>query len=253
MRELTALGGQAALVANEVFAAANSIFISLPTSEIAASVLDAVSVPLNGKTIIDTTTGEPEQMAALGQRLSARGARYLDATIAGSSAQLRVGKVIVMVGGDAETVATCDELFRCFASRCFHVGPVGAGARMKLVINLLLGLNRAVLAEGLCFAERCGVDPHQTLEVLREGPAYSRVMDTKANKMLDGDFTPQTRLSQNGKDVGLILSAREQAGATLSLSTLHEELLSSLVRSGFGDLDNSAITKAFQGIPAPPG
>lgn len=86
MRELTALGGQAALVANEVFAAANSIFISLPTSEIAASVLDAVSVPLNGKTIIDTTTGEPEQMAALGQRLSARGARYLDATIAGSSA-----------------------------------------------------------------------------------------------------------------------------------------------------------------------
>ena len=245
-RELTALGGRAVMHAADVFAAADTVVVSLPTSEIAATVLDAVSVSLTGKTIIDTTTGEPDQMAALGLRLSARGARYLDATIAGSSAQVRAGEVILMVGGDAETVAACDELFRTFASRSFHVGPEGSGARMKLVVNLVLGLNRAVLAEGLCFAERCGVDPRQALEVLRAGPAYSRVMDTKANKMLDGDFTPQARLAQHGKDVRLILSAGEQHGATLPLSTLHEELLSGLVQSGFGDLDNSAIVKAFQ-------
>ena len=244
--ELKTFGGRAASTAAEVFTAANSIFISLPTSEIAASVLDAVNVPLHGKTIIDTTTGEPEQMAALGRRLTARGARYLDATIAGSSAQVRAGEVILMVGGDTEAVTLCDELFRGFASRCFHVGPAGAGARMKLVVNLVLGLNRAVLAEGLCFAERSGVDPHLALEVLRAGPAYSRVMDTKANKMLDGDFTPQARLAQHGKDVRLILSAGEQHGATLPLSTLHDQLLSGLVQSGYGELDNSAIIKAFQ-------
>ena len=251
LRELTALGGQAASNADEVFAAASSIFISVPTSEIAAGVLDAVNVPLTGKTIIDTTTGEPEQMAALGQRLSARGAQYLDATIAGSSAQVRDGEVIVIVGGGAETVASCNKLFRCFASRTFHVGSVGSGARMKLVVNLVLGLNRAVLAEGLCFAERSGVDPRQALEVLRAGPAYSRVMDTKANKMLDGDFAPQARLAQHGKDVRLILSAGERYGATLPLSTLHDVLLSGLVQSGFGDLDNSAIIKAFQHVILP--
>ena len=244
--ELIALGGQAASHVEDIFAAADSVVVSLPTSEVAASVLDAVSVPFNGKTIIDTTTGEPEQMAGLGLRLETRGARYLDATIAGSSAQVRAGEVILMVGGNADTVASCDELFRCFASRCFHVGPVGAGARMKLVVNLVLGLNRAVLAEGLCFAERFGVDPHQALEVLRAGPAYSRVMDTKASKMLGGDFTPQARLAQHGKDVRLILSAGELHGAMLPLSTLHDQLLSGLVQSGFGDLDNSAIIKAFQ-------
>ncbi len=249
-RELTALGGRAASHADDVFAEADSVVVSLPTSEIAASVLETVTVPLTGKTIIDTTTGEPEQMAALGQRLSARGARYLDATIAGSSVQVRAGEIIVMVGGDAETVAACDELLCCFASRRFHVGPVGAGARMKLVVNLVLGLNRAVLAEGLCFAERCGIDPRQALEVLRAGPAYSRAMDTKANKMLDGDFTPQARLAQHWKDVRLILSAGERSGATLPLSTLHEELLSGLVQTGFGDLDNSAIVKAFQTSPS---
>lgn len=82
--------------------------------------------------------------------------------------------------------------------------------------------------------------------ILRAGPAYSRVMATKANKMLDGDFTPQARLAQHWKDVRLILSAGEQSGATPPLSTLHEELLSSLVQAGFGELDNSAVIKAFQ-------
>lgn len=253
LAELTTLGGRAASSANEVFAAANSIFISLPTSEISANVLDAVNVPLQDQTILDTTTGNPEEMVALGQRSSSRGARYLDATIAGSNVQVRAGEVIVMVGGDADTdtVTSCDELIRCFASRCFHVGPVGAGARMKLVVNLALGLNRAVLAEGLCFAEKYGVDPHQALEVLRAGPADSRVMETKANKMLDGDFTPQARLAQHWKDVRLILSAGELSGAKLPLSTLHEELLNGLVRSGFGGLDNSAIIKAFQEVNLP--
>ncbi len=245
-RELTDLGGRAVSAADDVFAAADLIVFSLPTSEIATRVLASATGPLTGKIVIDTTTGEPEQMTELGLSVAARGARYLDATIAGSSAQVRAGDVVVMVGGDAETVAACDELFRCFASRCFHVGPVGAGARMKLVVNLVLGLNRAVLAEGLCFAERCCVDPRQALEVLRAGPAYSRVMDTKAGKMLDGDFTPQARLSQHGKDVRLILSAGERHGATLPLSTLHDQLLSRLVQAGLGDLDNSAVIRAFQ-------
>lgn len=246
LRELTALGGTAASHADAVFVAADIIVMSLPNSAICVGVLDQVAEPLTGKTIIDTTTGEPDEMAALGRRLTARGARYLDATIAGSSAQVRAGEVVVMVGGDAAALADCDRLLHSFAARCFHVGPVGAGARMKLVVNLVLGLNRAVLAEGLCFAERFGVDPRAALEVLRAGPAFSRVMETKADKMLDGDFTPQARLAQHLKDVRLILSSGERCGATLPLSMLHEGLLNELDRGGFGDLDNSAIVKAFQ-------
>lgn len=189
-RELQALAGHAASSAAEVIASAETIILSLPTSDIATSVLDSLGTSVAGKTIVDTTTGEPHEMAAIGEKLATLGAKYLDATIAGSSVQVRAGEVIVMVGGDDQTVAACDELFRSFAARTFHVGPWGAGARMKLVVNLVLGLNRAVLAEGLCFAESCGVDPRQALEVLQTGPAFSRVMETKAAKMLTGDFTP---------------------------------------------------------------
>lgn len=245
-QELTALNGHAATSVNGVVEATETIVLSLPTSAIARKVLETLDVPLTGKTFVDTTTGEPDEMVAMGQHLANHGARYLDATIAGSSAQVRAGEVIVMIGGDSETVASCDDLFNAFAAQTFHVGSWGAGARMKLVVNLVLGLNRAVLAEGLCFAERFGVDPRLALEVLQAGPAYSRVMETKASKMLDGDFTPQARLAQHLKDVHLILSSGEKCGATLPLSTTHVQLLEQLQRAGFGDLDNSAIVKAFQ-------
>ncbi|MDB5389125.1 MAG: 6-phosphogluconate dehydrogenase, NAD-binding [Planctomycetaceae bacterium] len=245
--QLRALQGQVGPNVEGIFESSDVILLSLPTSQIAAGVIKSLTLPLAGKTVIDTTTGAPDEMLDLGQYLADRSARYLDATIAGSSAQVRSGEVIVMIGGELATVTDCDEIFRTFASRSFHVGSWGAGARMKLVVNLILGLNRAVLAEGLCFAERFGVDPRQALEVLRAGPAFSRVMDTKAGKMLDQDFTPQARLSQHLKDVRMILSAGENCDAILPLSMLHEQLLDRLDRAGFGELDNSAIVKAFKG------
>ena len=86
----------------------------------------------------------------------------------------------------------------------------------------------------------------QALEVLMAGPAFSRVMETKGEKMLSRDFTPEARLAQHHKDVKLILEEAAHANLTLPLSILHEELLARLVAVGNGDLDNSAILKAFE-------
>jgi 3-hydroxyisobutyrate dehydrogenase-like beta-hydroxyacid dehydrogenase len=116
---------------------------------------------------------------------------------------------------------------------------------MKLVLNLVLGLNRAVLAEGLCYAAAAGVDPAAALEILKAGPAYSRVMDTKGQKMLAGDFTAEARLSQHLKDVRLILESGARAGASLPLSSVHRALLEKAEAAGFGAADNSAVIKAF--------
>lgn len=243
---LRALQGVAASGADEVFAAAGIVVLSLPTSAVAAGVMDSVQTPLAGKLVIDTTTGEPGEMVALGQRLRERGARYVDATIAGSSVQVRSGDVVVMVGGPEDAFADSRPLLETFAGRVFHLGPWGAGAQMKLIVNLVLGLNRAVLAEGLSFAEHLGVDPRLALEVLLASPAASRVMETKGRKMLERDFGVQARLAQHLKDVRLILAAGQQSGAPLPLSAVHERLLSELDGSGCGNLDNSAIIKAFE-------
>lgn len=116
---------------------------------------------------------------------------------------------------------------------------------MKLVVNLVLGLHRAVLAEGLSFAKACGVDPAVALDVLQAGPTFSRVMETKGKKMLAGDFEPQARLSQHLKDVRLILAEGSKHEAKTPLSQVHAALLEALEAAGHGQEDNSAILRAF--------
>ncbi len=164
----------------------------------------------------------------------------------GSSQQVRSKEAIALVGGPKAAFEAVARIIDAFAKQTFYLGPTGSGARMKLVLNLVLGLNRAVLAEGLAYAQACGIDQNQALEVLKAGPAFSTVMDTKGEKMVKEEFTPQARLSQHLKDVRLILASGQKNEAKLPLSTLHRELLEELERRGFGALDNSAIIKAFR-------
>jgi 3-hydroxyisobutyrate dehydrogenase-like beta-hydroxyacid dehydrogenase len=241
------LGVKIAAGSAEVASRCRRILLSLPTTEVVAEVLAQMEPALTpGHVVIDTTTGSPEQTTEIGRRLADRGIDYLDATLVGSSAEARAGRLIVLAGGRQEVFDACADLFACFAGRCFHLGPCGSGSRMKLVTNLVLGLNRAVLAEGLALATAMGIDLDKALEVLAAGGAYSRVMNTKGTKMIRGEFSPQARLSQHLKDVRLILAEGDRLGARLPLSELHRRLLQSLEAQGLGDLDNSAIIRAFR-------
>ena len=91
-----------------------------------------------------------------------------------------------------------------------------------------------------------GLDAGRTLDILKEGIAYSRVMDTKGQKMLRREFEPQARLAQHLKDVHQILATGRNAGARLPLSTTHRALLEEAVAAGLGDADNSAIIDIFR-------
>jgi len=96
-----------------------------------------------GATIIDATTGEPDAMAAFGAKLAAGGVDYLDATVLGSSRVVREGRATVMAGGRRPVFDAAAPVFHTFAGPIFYMGGYGAGARMKLVANLALGLHRA--------------------------------------------------------------------------------------------------------------
>lgn len=243
---LAGLGGRAAGCAGDVVRHCSRIVLSLPTTEVVETVLnEAAAELLPGRYVVDTTTGDPERTAALGGALAGKGVHYLDATVAGSSAQARAGDILLLVGGEPSHAEACADLFACLARDWFHLGPWGSGARMKLVVNLVLGLNRLVLAEGLAFARASGVELAQALRVLSAGPAYSRVMDFKGQKMLDRDFEPQARLAQHLKDVGLILQQAESVGAKVPLTRLHREVLQQLEAAGFGGEDNAAVLRAF--------
>lgn len=247
---LTALGGTGAASAAEVFGRCGRILLSLPSHHEVESLLLAASGSLRrGSLVIDTTTGDPASTGRVARQLAEQGIAYLDATVSGSSAQVAAGQGILMVGGAPEAFERGRDLFAAIGGETFYTGGIGTGARMKLVTNLVLGLNRAVLAEGLALAESLQLDLPQTLAILRACPAYSRAMDTKGDKMLRGDFSPEARLAQHHKDVRLILAAGRAGGLPMPLSHAHDQLLAAAEAAGLGALDNSAVIQVLRAAP----
>jgi len=237
-----------ALWSDNPLADCDRVLISLFTTDTVEEVLDRLGDELRpGQILVDTTTGAPEQTARLGARLAERGVQYLDAPISGSSEQTRYGDVTTIAGGPCEVFDVCQDLFDCWSAKTIYAGPCGSGAKMKLVVNLVLGLNRAAMAEGLVFAEAIGVEMQAALEVMMHSMAYSRTMDTKGQKMIEGDFRTQARLSQHLKDIRLVLQAAAEAQQALPLSDVHRQLLEKAEAAGFGDADNTAVIRAFDG------
>jgi 2-hydroxy-3-oxopropionate reductase len=238
-----------------VAAGCDVIFLSLPTSEIRQDLLWGVGNLANalqeGSLLLDTTTGRPQDTQADWARLNAMQVDFVDVCVLASSALVARGEAVLLVGDDERRARGYAPLLDAFARQTFYLGNVGDGSRMKLIANQVLGLNRLVLAEALGLAQHCGLDLEKTLEVLQSGPAASQVMFSKGPRMIAENFEPEARLAQHAKDVGLILAMGDTCGADLPLSRLHKDVLESLIASGHGGLDNSAVVKAFQGTDTP--
>ena len=242
-----ALMGMGAVWSEKPLAECRRVLVCLYSTDVVETVLGGFrGALLPGQVVVDMTTGEPERMALLGVELGRIGIRYLDAPISGSSQQVRDGEATVMVGGDRDVFEACGDLWRSLGRKVFHVGPGGSAARMKLISNLVLGLNRAVLAEGLAFAEALGVPPGAALEVMTGSNAYSRAMDVKGRKMVERDFSSHARLSQHLKDLQLILAEAAGVGMQLPLTQVHRRLLEEAEAAGLGELDNSAIIEVLR-------
>ena len=237
---------QGAEWADNPFESCEHVLVSLYTTEVVEGVLAKMGGAMRpGQVVVDTTTGDPVLTPALGARLAARGVSYLETPVSGSSAQARQGEVLVIVAGEQQAFERVRALLQDISPRHTYVGPLGNGVKMKLVTNLVLGLNRAVLSEGLGFAKSVGLDVADALEVLKKSVAYSFCMDVKGEKIVTGDFRPQSRLSQHLKDIRIVCERGAESGARLPLSKLHRELLESVEAAGYGDEDNCAVFRAF--------
>lgn len=236
-----------AIWSDNPFVECDRVVVCLYTADIVRQCLDGFqSAFRDGQVVLDATTGGPEDAQQIGEWLAESGVAYLESPIAASSEQTRHGKATAFVGGDRIAFDDHQDLFDSLVAHAHYVGEWGAAARFKLVNNLILGLNRAALAEGLALAERLGLAPATALDVLRQCNAYSGVMDTKGEKMVSGDFSTQARLSQHAKDVRIILKEAAQCGLRLPLSDVHLELLEQGEAMELGELDNSAIVRVLQ-------
>jgi 3-hydroxyisobutyrate dehydrogenase-like beta-hydroxyacid dehydrogenase len=200
----------------------------------------------SGKIVLCASTCDPDRIAALGQRVATRGLRLLETPVSGASGQVSRGEGIGLIGGDADLMHAAAPVLRALFASYFHIGKIGDAGRAKLAINLILGLNRLALAEGLVFAERLGLDPELFLKVARSSAAYSQVMEVKGSKMIRGEFTAEGRIAQHLKDVHLMLDQAQRLRQPLALLEIHADVLEACVRHGEGDLDNSAVIKELR-------
>ena len=227
------------------------IILSLPNSQVvddvAVNSLKLFDTNRRNLILIDTTTADPVMSTALADRLRSKGIGMLDATISGTSKMCADRDITFMVGGDENVFKTCEPIFSALANQIFYLGKNGSGALMKLIVNLVLGINRMALAEGLSLGGRAGMDREKLLEVLRKSAAYSKAIDMKGARMIDGDFQPaEGKLAFHLKDVRLMLDLSRRLDFRLPLSNLHAQALASLVEKGRGEWDNAAIISYYE-------
>src|SRR5262245_379291 len=180
---LAGLGGTPAASGAELVRQTDPIVLALYDTDQVEAVVEREVLPAlaesSGKVVLCTSTCDPDRIAELGVRVAARGLTLIEAPVSGTSEQVKRGEGVGLIGGDAEPAARVAPVLQAMFPRHFHVGGIGDGGRAKLAVNLILGLNRLALAEGLVFAARLGLEPTAFLQVARASAAYSQVMDTK--------------------------------------------------------------------------
>jgi 3-hydroxyisobutyrate dehydrogenase-like beta-hydroxyacid dehydrogenase len=245
IKRLEQMGGRAGSAA-EIARQCDPIVIAVFSTDQVEDVVEHGLLPVAaGKIVICTSTCDPDRIAALGAR-AAHAVRFLEAPVSGTSAQVRQGDGVGLIGGDVGTAQIAAPVLDALFAKRFHIGKVGDGGRAKLAINLILGLNRLALAEGIVFASRLGLDAAAFLQVARTSAAASQVMDTKGPKMVGRDFAPEGRVRQTLKDAQLMMDQARKLGQELPLLKVHAAVLEACVRHGESEQDNSIVIEEIR-------
>lgn len=246
--ELNERGGVATDSVRDAIGHADVAVLSLPNSTIMLEIVpDIAESGSRDLIVVDTTTGAPADSVRAGELLAAAGIDYTDATISGNAAQTAEKDIIFMLGATPEVARTMSGFLQPMARNVYHVGPIGAGARTKLVVNHILSINRVAVAEGLAVAEKAGLDLSPVLEVLRDSAAYSKAMDIWGDRMVTADhYPPKSRVRQSHKDARLIRDHAVEVGASIELQTKVREELEEAEQGGLSDADNSSVMEVMR-------
>jgi 3-hydroxyisobutyrate dehydrogenase-like beta-hydroxyacid dehydrogenase len=251
VREFESQGGHGTASPAEAVSGCWAALLSLPNSEVSKEVcLGADGLSSSGVTplhVYDATTGRPGDAVEIGVSLTDTGIVYSDATVSGNGEIAERGELVVMVGGPPDAFERGIPIFEAIGRSHHHVGEVGAGSRMKLLVNHALTIHRMALAETLVVAEMAGLDLDATIAVLKDGLSYSKAMDAWGDRMIAGDHEdPFARLRQSSKDARLIVEHGRDLGAPIHLVEIVAAALAEGETTGLGDLDNSSIVEVVR-------
>ncbi|GFE95318.1 NAD(P)-dependent oxidoreductase [Gluconobacter sp. Gdi] len=198
-----------------------------------------------GKLVLDTSTVSPEQALALAKLAAENGFVVLDAPMSGSTPEAETGDLVMLVGGDAETVERAKPILDVVGKLTIHAGPAGSAARLKLVVNGVMGATLNVIAEGVSYGLKAGIDRDVLFDTLQQVAVVSPHHKRKLKMGQDKSFPSQFPTRLMSKDMGLLIDAGRKVGAFMPAMAIADQALG-LSNRQHADEDYSALIGAME-------
>jgi len=203
----------------------------------------ALSAAKPGAVLIDSSTITPGWVEELDQVTHKEGLEFLDAPVTGSRIHAEGGQLTFMVGGDVQTLARVRPALEAMGQSIIHVGPVGSGARLKLINNFLCGVQIASLAEAFVWIERSGLNRDQALEFLKKGAPGSPLLAAISARMVEATYGVNFLLPLMNKDMQYAQADAKTFGVELRTAVTAESRFQDALQAGFGEKDMSAVVE----------
>lgn len=206
----------------------------------------ALAAAATGTILVESSTASPAWISELAGLAHQRGLELLDAPVTGSRVQAESAQLKFLVGGSSEALERVTLALQSMGKEIHHLGPIGSGAKMKLINNFLSGVQVASLAEGIAWLERSGLDPNQAIEILKNGAPGSPVLASISERMTHGEFTVNFLLSLMAKDLSYAHDAAAETGVELTTAANAKSLFDRAAAAGYGDKDMSAVVEVLR-------
>jgi 3-hydroxyisobutyrate dehydrogenase len=251
VRQMVETGARSAATPKELAAGADVVITMLPNFDVVRSVLDGAEGVLagarEGAVIIDMSTVAPDQTRSMAALAKKKEISYLDAPVSGGVGGAAKGALTIMVGGPAAVVDQVMAVFNALGKKIYRVGGVGAGDAIKLVNNLLLGVNMAALAEALVVGVKAGLEPQILLEIIGGSSGNSYALEAKMPRfIMKGNFEPGFAIDLQFKDLELATQTGKELGVPLFLTNLAQQIFEQARAAGLGGEDISAVIKVWE-------
>ena len=204
---------------------------------------DNLLVNARGKLFINCATVSPRVHVEVEKLAQKAGAQTLEACMASSITQAREGSLYLMCGGSEEAFRKAEPILKELGSTIRFIGKAGEAAKVKALVNMVMNINTAGLAEGLGLGAALGLDLKMLREVYSQTGAASRVLETDGEDMQNREHTCFFSAAHAAKDSGIALELARRAGLDLPLARATKEQYDRMIAEGLGELDKSGIAE----------
>jgi len=202
----------------------------------------------DGAVLIDCSTVDPATSQNLASAAGQKGARFLDSPVAGSRKAAEDGQLILMVGGDENTLGKVRAVLETLSKTIIHAGGTGMGTYLKLCFNLIVGHMSAALAEALVAGAKAGLDPAVILEAVNSSVLANKFYEWKGNCILDRDFTTNFSVRLMHKDLNLMMSAAYGLNIPLPVTASVKELFGIAKSCCDPEADFCSVVRALETV-----